>query len=134
MALGRDGRAWAWGDNTAGQLGNETTVFGTSSFPVEITGLTGVTFVVAGSDHSLAVTSDGTVWAWGANSLGQLGDETTIDRSAPVRVSGLTNVAGGVRAVAAGLQYSLALKNDGTVGPGVSTPSGSWETARRTTA
>ncbi|HLH23916.1 MAG TPA: hypothetical protein VK066_15440 [Chloroflexota bacterium] len=115
LALQQDGTAWAWGDNTAGQLGSETLAFGNSSFPVQVTGLENVTFVAAGGDHSLAVTADGTVWAWGSNSSGQLGDGTTIDRSAPVRVNGLINVPGGVEAVAAGLQYSLALKNDGTV-------------------
>ncbi len=115
LALKNDGTLWAWGDNTSGQLGNETTAFAMSSVPVQVTGLSGVTNAAVGGDHSLAVTGDGTVWAWGGNAVGQLGDETTINRSAPVRVSGLTNVPGGVRAVAAGLQFSVALKNDGTV-------------------
>jgi alpha-tubulin suppressor-like RCC1 family protein len=115
VALQRDGTAWAWGNNTGGQLGSEALSFGNSSVPLQVTGLDNVTFVAAGGDHSLAVTSDGTVWAWGTNNNGQLGDGTTIDRSAPVRVNGLTNVPGGVKAVAAGLQYSVALKNDGTV-------------------
>ncbi|MGE5799889.1 MAG: hypothetical protein ACM337_06135 [Syntrophaceae bacterium] len=61
--------------------------------------------------HTLFQKSDGTVWAWGNNASGQLGDGTTIDRYSPVAVSGLT----GVTAVAAGGAHSLALKNDGTV-------------------
>lgn len=64
----------------------------------------------AGLYHSLALKSDGTVWAWG-NAQGQLGDGTTTDRTSPVPAIGLTDVA----AVAAGGVHSLALRNDGTV-------------------
>ena len=67
--------------------------------------------VVAGRSHSLALKSDGTVWAWGNNSTGQLGDGSTTDRWTPVQVSGLS----GVIALAAGSEHSLALKSDGTV-------------------
>jgi hypothetical protein len=76
-----------------------------------VTGLTGVTQVAAGTFHSLAVRSDGTVWAWGANNGGQLGDGTTTNRSVPVQVTGLT----GVTQVAAGTFHSLAVRSDGTV-------------------
>jgi alpha-tubulin suppressor-like RCC1 family protein len=67
--------------------------------------------VSAGSDHSLALKADGTVWAWGYNYYGQLGDGTTVSKSTPVQVSGLT----GVTAIAAGGSHSLAVKGDGTV-------------------
>ena len=67
--------------------------------------------MVGGGEHSLALKSDGTVWAWGANNAGQLGDGTTTGRLAPVKVPGLTNIV----AVAAGSQHSLALRGDGTV-------------------
>jgi alpha-tubulin suppressor-like RCC1 family protein len=67
--------------------------------------------VAAGPTHTLSLKSDGTVWAWGNNSSGQLGDGTTTIRTAPVQVSGLTRVV----AVAAGRTHSLALKDDGTV-------------------
>ena len=67
--------------------------------------------VLAGSWHSLAVKSDGTVWAWGDNSCGQLGIEPITKKSTPVQVNGLT----GVVAVAEGKVQSLALKSDGTV-------------------
>jgi len=60
--------------------------------------------------------SDGTVWAWGYNYYGQLGDGTTTQRLTPVQVSGLN----GVIAIAAGGQYfTLALKSDGRSGHGV---------------
>ena len=61
--------------------------------------------------HTLAVRSDGTVWAWGGNPYGQLGDATTTERARPTRVAGLTDVV----AVTAGAHHSLALKADGSV-------------------
>jgi alpha-tubulin suppressor-like RCC1 family protein len=67
--------------------------------------------VVAGDNHTVALKSDGTLWSWGDNSQGQLGDGTQIDRLSPVAVSGLTNVA----AVAAGALHTLAVKRDGSV-------------------
>ena len=67
--------------------------------------------IAGGGDHSLALKSDGTVWAWGWNGYGQLGDGSTTNRLTPVPVSGLT----GVVAIAGGDYHSLALKSDGTV-------------------
>lgn len=65
----------------------------------------------AGGEHTLALKADGTVWAWGNNDDGQLGDGTTTARSTPVKIS----VPGGATAVAAGERYSLALGADGFV-------------------
>ncbi|NPD29551.1 RCC1 domain-containing protein, partial [Corallococcus exiguus] len=110
LGLQADGTVWAWGRNRYGQLGNNTTTDRLA--PVKVTGLTGVVVdIAAGNEHSLALKADGTVWAWGLNDLGQLGDNSTTQRLKPVKVSGLTGVA----AVAAGYRYSLALKTDGTV-------------------
>ena len=67
--------------------------------------------IAAGYGYSLALKNDGTVWAWGDNEAGQLGDGTTTQRNAAVQVSGLA----GVSAIAAGYMHSLALKSDGTV-------------------
>ena len=67
--------------------------------------------VAAGIYHNLAVKSDGTLWAWGWNHSGQLGDGTTTDRLTPVKVQGLSDVVG----VAVGNTFSLAVKSDGTV-------------------
>ena len=78
--------------------------------PVQVSGLTGATQVAAGGYHALAVKSDGTVWAWGFNAWGQLGDGTNDDRSTPVQVSGLT----GVTQVAGSNLSSVAVKSDGT--------------------
>ncbi|WP_369406342.1 RCC1 domain-containing protein, partial [Archangium violaceum] len=67
--------------------------------------------LAAGGDHSLVVRPDGTVWAAGRNSFGQLGDGSTSSRPWPVQVQGLS----GVVAVAAGYGHSLAVRSDGTV-------------------
>jgi alpha-tubulin suppressor-like RCC1 family protein len=78
---------------------------------MQVVGLTGIVGISAGYSHSLAVKSDGTVWSWGYNSYGQLGNGTTTQRASPVRVQGLT----GIVAVSAGGQHSLALASDGTI-------------------
>ena len=110
FALKSDGTVWAWGINTGGQLGDGTSGADKNS-PVQIKGLTGIIAIASGRYHTLALKSDGTVWAWGANFGGQLGDDTTINKSSPVEVSELT----GVIAIAGGGNHSLALKSDGTV-------------------
>jgi alpha-tubulin suppressor-like RCC1 family protein len=112
MALKSDGTVWAWGWNTNGQLGDGTVGIERHT-PTQVVGLTNVIAIAATVTgwHSLAVKADGTVWAWGRNDRGQLGDGTTTDRHSPVQVSGLA----GIRAVAAGSFHSVALKADGTV-------------------
>lgn len=123
VALKGDGTVWAWGNNLVGQLGNgnmETD----SPTPVRVVGeegtgyLTGVVAVAAGSAHSVALKNDGTVWTWGKNEYGQLGDENMgVDSDIPVQVKGEDGegTLDGVAAVTAGYGHSVALKNDGTV-------------------
>ena len=64
--------------------------------PVAVANLANVTRVSAGLSHTLAVLADGTVWAWGENDYGQLGDRTTTDRLVPVQVTGYTDTSGSV--------------------------------------
>ncbi|MGI8685636.1 MAG: putative Ig domain-containing protein [Acidimicrobiales bacterium] len=112
---GGSGSVLAWGWNGSGQLGDGTTT--TRPAPVGVLGLaagSGVVAVSAGASDGLALGSDGSVLAWGSNVFGQLGDGTTADRLAPVRVSGL-GARSGVVAVSAGLSHSLALRSDGSV-------------------
>jgi alpha-tubulin suppressor-like RCC1 family protein len=78
---------------------------------VKVPGLTDVVAVAGGRTHSLALRSDGTVWAWGGNADGQLGNGSTVSSPTPVQVQGLSNVV----AVAAGNANSQALRADGTV-------------------
>lgn len=106
----------AWGENQFGEVGDGTTMSRLSP-PVRVSGLgpgSGVIAVSAGAFFSLALKSDGSVLAWGANFQGQLGDGTMAQRSTPVVVSGL-GPGSGVIAVSAGFTHSLALKSDGTV-------------------
>jgi hypothetical protein len=77
LALAADGTVWAWGDNTYGQLGDGSGGTGPTSIkvtPVQVSGLANVVGIGAGEQHSLAVKSDGTVWAWGLDGQGELGD------------------------------------------------------------
>jgi alpha-tubulin suppressor-like RCC1 family protein len=67
--------------------------------------LTGATAVAGSDNHSLAVRNDGTVWAWGNNGVGQLGNPTTVQTFTPVQVNGLT----GATAVAGAGTHSLAV-------------------------
>jgi alpha-tubulin suppressor-like RCC1 family protein len=108
VAIKRDGTVWAWGINGSGQLGHGTTSTSEPT-PVQVLTLANVVAVAAGGSHSLAVKSDGTLWAWGANTSGQLGDGTTTQRTSPVQVTLLPGVSG----VAAGLNHSVVLKTDG---------------------
>ncbi len=105
LALATDGSVWAWGFNAAGQLGNGTFV-AESSIPVRVAFLTDVVDVAAGTNHAVAVKSDGSVWSWGFRDSRQ----STPDRF-PVRVFGLSDIV----AVAAGFDFTLALRNDGRV-------------------
>ncbi len=120
LALKADGSVWAWGYNDSGQLGVDTATACADSSgldvpcsyaPLRVDGLGEIAAIAAGRRHSLALGQDGTVWAWGANSNGQLGDGTMIGHlKGVIQVDGLGDMIG----VAAG-EGSLALKSDGTV-------------------
>lgn len=111
VVLLRDGSVWAWGGNDSGQLGSGTVspAFSGISTPTQVVGLHAIVQVAAGTRHTLALAADGTVWAWGDNSSGDLGDGTTTTSALPVAVSGLGRTA----FIAAG-SYSLAIEADGS--------------------
>jgi len=120
LALTSDGQVFAWGINSFGQLGNNG-LGNNSSVPVAVDAsgvLDGkvVVAVAGGGSHSLALTSDGQVFAWGADSYGQLGNNSTTDKSVPVAVTTVGALAGkSVVAIAGGGSHSLALTSDGQV-------------------
>ncbi len=121
LAVGSDGNAYAWGNNKFGQLGIGTTTQRNTPVPVPkpASAPTDFTYVqaYAGGYHSLAIGSDGYVYAWGLNDHGQLGNNTKSNSSTPVRVHGPGNTGEGLKAiqVAAGAWNSMALGADGTV-------------------
>jgi alpha-tubulin suppressor-like RCC1 family protein len=78
-------------------------VFGTAAHAV-------IPQITAGDEHTLALRTDGTVWAWGSNDIGQLGNGSFQNSSIPVQVPGLRGISG-----ISASRHTLALKNDGTV-------------------
>jgi alpha-tubulin suppressor-like RCC1 family protein len=111
VALKNDGTVWAWGWNDCGQLGDGTTT--NRTIPVQVKGISDVVAIAAGMYHTVALKNDGTVWAWGFNYYGELGNGTADkdSHSTPVQVKGISDV----KAIAAGMYHTVALKNDGTV-------------------
>jgi len=124
VVLDDDGGLRAWGEGAWGQLGNGQ--FADTDLPVNVLGpdgtgrLTGVVSVSGGMFHTLAIREDGSVWAWGANTFGQLGNGRwgmDAGSAVPVRVLGVDGEGylQGAVAVAGGWDHSVALLEDGTV-------------------
>ena len=113
LAIKTDGTLWSWGDPSYGSLGNNNSVAVVYS-PVQVGSLSNWVAVVGGFYHNLAIKTDGTLWSWGLNDYGELGDGTSgaaNRKLSPVQVGNLTNWA----QVAAGYEFSLAIKTDGTL-------------------
>ena len=119
-ALLRDGTVWAWGDNSQGQLavpactssGGPRSTCLLSSVPVKVHGIAGAVALASGFDTAYALLRDGTVWAWGDNSFGQLGDGTRHpSNGTPVRVTGLDDVV----TIAAGSSTGYGLDRKGNL-------------------
>jgi alpha-tubulin suppressor-like RCC1 family protein len=110
-AVKTDGSLWCWGENYYGQLGDGTITQRLT--PVMVTGLSsGVAAVATGGEHTCAVKTDGSLWCWGWNQFGQLGDGTKTNRSTPAVSPGLS---AGVASVAAGEASTCAVKTDGSL-------------------
>jgi alpha-tubulin suppressor-like RCC1 family protein len=110
FALKSDGTVWGWGTDYQGELGDGGWNTNRPT-PVQVLNLSSITAIGSGGLHGLALKSNGTIWSWGANANGQLGDGSYTGRNVPVQVSNLS----GVTAIAGGDNHSLALKSDGTV-------------------
>lgn len=110
VAIKTDGTLWSWGNNGFGQLGQNNTTYRSS--PVQIGALTNWSRISAGAGKfCLAIKTDGTLWSWGYNDFGTLGQNDTVRRSSPVQVGSLTNWY----QVAAGKYHCIATKADGTL-------------------
>jgi len=111
LALQSDGTLWAWGDNLRAPTGLGTTT-GTQNTPAQVGTATNWTQVSAGVQHSLGIRADGTLWAWGSNTLGRTGLGVTAGtQTTPIQVGTATNWA----AVSAGPEHSHAVRLDGTL-------------------
>ncbi len=113
MVLKGDGTVYAWGDNTNGQLGAENQYDNQKERAEvgQIPGLSGVTAIAAGPGYALALKNDGTVYAWGDNAYGQLGNGTKTETYVPAQVTGLTDVI----QISAGRLHSAAVTEDGSL-------------------
>jgi alpha-tubulin suppressor-like RCC1 family protein len=122
IVLKSDGTVWTWGANFDGKLGLGETNTVRSSVPVEVHGpgnvsyLNSVKAIMGGEEHNLALKADGTLWAWGWNAFGQLGDGTTNTAWTPVQ-TGLNSVPPLTNVIKLGGRpyFTLAVKSDGTV-------------------
>ena len=107
----RQGNLWAWGDSVVGQLGDNNS---TDRFTPVTTFAGGANWkqVACGERHTVAIKTDGTLWTWGRNIRGQIGDNTQTSRSTPV-----TTFVGGSnwKQVACGREHTAAIKTDGTL-------------------
>ncbi|QRK11651.1 hypothetical protein JQX13_17205 [Archangium violaceum] len=110
VAARQDGSVWTWG--LVSKRG-ETNYYFPGTTPVQVPGLSDAVRVTASAwtASSLALRRDGTLWGWGSNASGQLGNGTTLSQDYPVQVVGMEQVV----AVSASVQHSLALREDGTL-------------------
>jgi len=111
-AIKTDGTLWIWGGGTHGALGDNTSGINRSTPVTTFAGGTNWKQVSCGYHHTAAIKTDGTLWIWGLNAYGQLGNNTTTNRTTPV-----TTFAGGTnwKQVACGSNYTAAIKTDGTL-------------------
>ena len=105
-----DGTLWVWGANGSGKLGTGNTNWVIAT-PTQIGTATNWLSVSDGWYHTIALKTDGTLWAWGDNEYGQLGDNTTVDKLTPTQIGTATNW----QTIETGIYHSLALKTDGTL-------------------
>jgi alpha-tubulin suppressor-like RCC1 family protein len=107
------GQVYAWGDNASGQLGDSTLSLSPHATPATVPGLGGAIAVAAGNAHSVVLKADGTVWTFGENSKGQLGNNDSTGKDQPAPIQAAMPVL--AKAIAAGAEHTIALGVDGNV-------------------
>jgi alpha-tubulin suppressor-like RCC1 family protein len=112
LSIKTDNTLWAWGYNEFGQLGlNISGLAYSRSSPIQVGALTNWATVSSANNHCIATKLDGTLWTWGRNNIGQLGDGTVVNKSSPVQIGALTTWSH----VSGGNVFSAAIKTDGTL-------------------
>ena len=111
VGIKSDGTLWSWGQNTYGQLGDGTTV--AKCTPVQKVSLsTNWCALSYGGSSISAIKTDGSLWSWGYNAIGQLGDGTTVNKSVPTREVTSSSNWNKISSVESTI---TAIKNDGTL-------------------
>jgi len=111
LGVKTNGTLWSWGLNSYGLLGLGDGAGTNRSSPVQVGALTNWLSVSNGDYFSVAIKTNGTLWAWGQNSYGQLGQGDTIHRSSPVQVGALTNW----NLIGTGISHTIASNVDGAI-------------------
>jgi len=105
-----NGSLRAWGANTSGRTGLGLTT-GNTTTPTQVGAAWDWAYVSAGGPHTVAIRTDGSLWAWGFNTNGQLGDGTTTQRTSPTRIGTATDWVH----VSAGQTHTTAIRADGSL-------------------
>ena len=109
LALKSDGTLWAWGDNTNGQIGVAPSTVALGNTPRQVGTSNDWKAIAGGSAHSLALNNAGTLYAWGSNALGQLGDNSNTKSNAPKAITGTW------KAITARRGHTLAINSAGVL-------------------
>ncbi|MBA2611991.1 MAG: T9SS type A sorting domain-containing protein [Bacteroidetes bacterium] len=110
LGIKNDNTLWAWGANYNGQCGNGTynTILTT---PTQIGTDNNWKTVSVGVYHCVGIKADSTLWVWGGNYSGQLGDGTNIDKNTPIQIG----TSHDWKSIATGHYHTVAIKTDGTI-------------------
>lgn len=111
FALKTDGSLWAWGDNFEGILGLQNITDDTVNVPTRLGNDYDWKNIVCGNSFTLAIKNNGSLWGWGLNNYGQLGDGTNMNRNLPVQITNSNDW----KTIGSGYSHSFGIKNDGSL-------------------